>query len=314
MKLRWRILAGLGILVAVCIVVVASVKAWNDSRFYDGYDPALPLEPVLEADGMSNGYYRAEVSFQGLPGERVPALLTLPPNTGEPAPCIIFLHGIGQRGSFLEDIAGPFVEAGYAMASFDQYTRGSRKLVDASAVGHARAFRERAAKTVIETRRLADYLVTRPDIDPERIYLMGASYGAITGSTAAAFDPRFKAVVLVYGGGDLRHLLGSPTTSRELGWAAPLLTGIARWYLAPADPIRHVADIAPRPLLMQNGREDSVVSPAAAQALHDVARDPKTLVWYDGDHIGLDEATVLRVLHDALRWIEGVDQAATAQP
>jgi hypothetical protein len=65
---------------------------------------------------------------------------------------------------------------------------------------------------------------------------------------------------------------------------------------------------------MQNGREDSIVGPAAAQALYDVARDPKTLVWYDGDHIGLDEATVLRVLHDALRWIEGVDQAARDQP
>jgi dienelactone hydrolase len=314
MKLRWRILGALGMFAAVCIVVVVSVKAWNDSRFYNGYDPGLPLEPVLEADGMSNGYYRAEVTFQGLPGERVPALLTLPPDTSEPAPCIIFLHGIGQRGSFLEDIAGPFVEAGYAMASFDQYTRGSRKLVDASAVGQARAFRARAAKTVIETRRLADYLVTRPDIDPERIYLMGASYGAITGSTAAAFDPRFKAVVLVYGGGDLRHLLGGPATSRELGWAAPILTGVARWFLAPADPIRHVADISPRPLLMQNGREDSVVAPAAAQALYDIARDPKTLVWYDGDHIGLDESTVLRVLHDALRWIEGVDKAARDQP
>ena len=83
-----------------------------------------------------------------------------------------------------------------------------------------RAFAQRAAKTVNETRRLIDYLSAHPDIDPQRIYLVGASYGAVTGSIVMAKDKRLRAGVLVYGGGDYRKLLDS--YANHLGVAAAL--------------------------------------------------------------------------------------------
>ena len=38
---------------------------------------------------------------------------------------------------------------------------------------------------------------------------MGASYGAVTGSTVMAKDKRLRAGIMVYGGGDFNKLLDS---------------------------------------------------------------------------------------------------------
>jgi hypothetical protein len=49
----------------------------------------------------------------------------------------------------------------------------------------------------------------------------------------------------------------------------------------------------------------------AAQALQQAARDPKKIIWYEGDHLGktsdLDEDLTMRVLTDALAFLKEVD-------
>lgn len=49
--------------------------------------------------------------------------------------------------------------------------------------------------TEVPVGRCVDYLETRADVDPDRIALYGSSLGGIYAARAAAFDPRFKAVV-----------------------------------------------------------------------------------------------------------------------
>ena len=194
--------------------------------------------------------------------------------------------------------------------------RGERKLKGKSAWSEAAVFRVRAAHTVNDTRRLIDYLVTRPDIAADRIYLVGASYGAVTGSTAAAFDKRIRAVVLTYGGGNLRKLLSADVIREEIrNWALPV--SLVAWYFGSvADPVNYIGRISPRPILLQNGKADTVVAPAAARALQEAARPPKTILWYEGDHLGktrdLDMPLTTRVLTDALKFIQEEDTKATA--
>jgi dienelactone hydrolase len=235
-----------------------------------------------------------------------------------PFPCVIFLHGIGDDKDFIRrhKLDEPFVKAGFAFVCFDQLMRGERKLKSKSGWSEAEAFRVRAAHTVNDTRRLIDYLVTRPDIATNRIYLVGASYGAVTGSTAAAFDERIRAVVLTYGGGNLRKLLTGDALRNEIKlWSLP--TAIVAWYFGSvADPVNYIGRISPRPILLQNGKADTVVAPAAARALQDAARQPKTILWYEGDHLGktrdLDIPLTTRVLADSLTFIQDVDAKALA--
>ena len=298
---------GFGLVTVAALLLVA--KARWDADYYKGYDPALPLDAQEEPPAVIPEYQRTEFSFAGVAGEdRVPGVLATPRSWDGPYPCVIFLHGIGQKKEFIDTIAPQFVGGGFAIATFDQYTRGERRLADdADKITEALALRRRGALTVLETRRLVDYLVTREDIDAHRLYLVGASFGAITGSTAFAFEPRLQAGVLVYGGGNLRLLLDSPQTRDLLGiWTQPAVCRAA-FFLAPADPIRYVAWASPRPVLFQNGTRDTLVPAASGEALFQAAHEPKEIIWYDSDHIGLDEAHVVVVLNDAIEWLRTQD-------
>jgi len=302
----------LAVVTALLLLGLAAGKLYLDATYFRGYDPAAPLGLRIAEETETPVYRWTRFYYAGHRGERVPAVLAVPKDAPGPFPCVIFVHGIGNDKEFLQrhGLDVPFVRAGFALACFDQLMRGERKLTAPGALARAAAFRVRAAYTVNDTRRLVDYLVTRPDIATNRIYLCGASYGAITGSTAAAFDPRLRAAVLLYGGGNLRHLLAAEAAG-ELGrWRVPAY--LLAWYFGSVmDPVKYVGRIAPRPVLFQNGRADTVIAPAAARALQEAARPPKTILWYDGDHLGktrdLDFVLAHRVIRDALDFLHEVD-------
>jgi dienelactone hydrolase len=296
------------ILIVAAAAAIAITKAVLDARYYSGYEAAAPLQTVVYEEASEDSIRRVDFSFDGYPGERVPSLLLLPPGERAPHPCIIFLHGIGQDKNFLPRIADSFLEAGFAIVSFDQYMRGERKLDEPSRLAEAWGLRRRGAATVIDTRRLLDYLSSRPDIAADRLYLMGASYGAITGATAAAMDDRIRGSVLIYGGGNTRKLLSSPLMRNELGcWHEPAAL-FGQWLLGVADPCRHASGISPRPVLFLNGTDDTLVTAAAARALHAAAEEPKDIVWLPGDHIGTDPAIVEEAIHESVTWLLKVDE------
>lgn len=300
---------------AVGLLVLAALKLVLDATYYHGYDGTIPPDVRIAETKETPAYLCSRFTFDGFRGERVPAVLATPKHGRGPFPCVIFLHGIGQDKEFMaaNRLDQPFVEAGFAFVCFDQLTRGERKTPLTSAWSKAAAFRARAAYTVNDTRRLMDYLASRPDIARDRIYLCGASYGAITGCIVTAQDPRIRAVALVYGGGNLWRLLSADGVREEFGFWS-LGTFATAWYFCSVfDPVQYAAQIAPRPIFFQNGKADTVVAPAAAQALQDAARQPKTILWYEGDHLGLnkdlDQSLIPRVLADALRFIQEADHA-----
>ncbi len=307
-----RMLKWVCVLAAIAIVLsIVAIFAWKsnaDTHYFDGYATTEPVSFRLESDEMRGAYYHVLFSIDG-PCGPIPSALALPPDASRPAPCVVFLHGINQGRHFLNAIAPPFIEAGFAMATFDQLMCGSRVLKEPDIWDSAMAFRQRPALTVAETRRLVDYLQTRPDIDASRIYLLGASYGAIVGATAAAGDSRIQAMGLVYGGGSLPLLLDSQAAHHELGiWNYPARM-LTAWLMKPADPILSIARIAPRPLFFQNGLDDSLIPTKAAEALFAAAQAPKSQRWYAGDHIGLDPKMFNQVVGDAVAWLKSIDSA-----
>ena len=290
------------------VVVGALVKYRADQTYYDGYDATLPLSPIVRGTEPRAEYTRVDFTYQSTPGSDVPTLLALPLNAPKPYPCIIFLHGIGQSKGFLDAIAGYYTTSGFAIASFDQYTRGERKLKSNNPITQLLALRRRAALNVIDTRRLVDYLQSRDDIAKDRIYLVGASFGAITGSTAVAFEPRIPAAVMTYGGGNLGLLLDSDAARTKLGfWRGPI-TSLVAFVTSPCDPVQYVGKIAPRPVLFQNGDHDQLIPMAAARALVEAAGEPKEFKVYDSDHVGLDEQQTIQVLKDSVTWLRKQDQ------
>lgn len=325
MKVLKTALILVGALMVIVLVGLTITKLVLDARYFDGYDPAAPLEAAVvgieerpDPDDpnpeKAMAYKRVEFFYNGYRNGRVPGLMALPLEVSEPIPCVVFLHGIGQSKGFLDEICTPFVRAGFAIVTYDQLMCGKRKNRDAPPLQQASEFRQRPAYTVMDTRRLIDYLQTRDDIDPERIYLAGASYGAITGTTVAAMDRRVKAVALCYGGGNIPKMLEARMVAEEIGAWMPLAKTVAWYLMSPADPLNYAAKITPTPVFLQNGTDDCLIATEAARALQDAVKEPKKIKIYKGDHIGFDIDTVRLVLSDIVSWLQEQDAVVTGKP
>ncbi len=318
-----KVLKWTGITILVIILTLLLYKFYADKTYFNEYDPNLALNPQVEEVKEINDeievfgikrprhFQSIKFSYQSRPGERVPALLVMPIELKGKVPCVIFLHGIGQSKGFIHEIAGPFVDAGFAMASFDQIMQGERK-VKGGWFAQAKAFRQRPWKTVNDARRLIDYLQTHPDIDPNRIYLVGASYGAMTGTILTAFEKRIKASILVVGGGNIKLMLDAPAiTKNSPRWLHRLAKPIIVFMMKVADPIYYAKGTSPTPLLFLNGAEDTLVTPEAGKILFESAGEPKEIKWYPIDHPGLrnsDGPEIIRMLDEGLEWLVEQDK------
>jgi dienelactone hydrolase len=298
-----RLLIALGIAVACGLVA----KVWWDSQVFRGYDPDLALEAKVVSRGELEGFPIEKIEFTGLAGERIPVRLIVPRGApGEKFPCVIFLYGIGQNARFFERIAPIFAEAGFAMAMPEQFQCGERRKRGIGILREALALRERSSRIVPETRRLVDLLCQRPEIDPNRISLIGASYGGITACSVLAYEPRLTNAALVMAGGDLPRLLKSLAKSRkpDSRILAPAVASAAAWLLRPFEPLDYVARASPRPLLFLEVKNDEMIDPACGRMLFERAQEPKSRRLYDDAHNTISEATVRQMLSDALTWLQ----------
>jgi dienelactone hydrolase len=322
MKKALKIIGGMfvGILALLLVAKLAADKA-----YFSDYDPKLPFDvKVTESAKVEDSgdffgiqrnrrFEKVVFSMQTRKNERMPVILTLPATRTGKVPAIVFLHGIGQSKGFVEDICTPFNEAGFAMACFDQSMQGERKIAGGP-LQQAVAFRQRPWKTINDGRRLIDYLQTHPDIDPDRIYLIGASYGAITGTSLTAFDKRIKAADLVVGGANINVLLDAPLITKAVHQPVLHWLGkkIVAFIMKPADPMNWAPGTAGTPVLMQNGSIDTLVSPDAGKELYKYLGEPKEIRWYPCDHPGIDKTQakiVLQILDEGLVWLQEKDKS-----
>lgn len=145
---------------------------------------------------------------------------------------------------------------------------------------------------VAELRQALDLLLNETGVDPSRVAYVGHDFGGMYGVLAGTSDPRPT------------HYVIMAATPRFHEWYLylPKLEGEAREQfiarMSPLDPIAHVPQLAPKPILFQFAKEDFHVPVERAQAFYDAAGDPKRLLWYEGGH-GLNE----QATHDRMAWL-----------
>ncbi len=165
------------------------------------------------------------------------------PAGGGRGPAILFLHWFdtqapdGNRTQFVEEAVGLAREHGVVSLLPQGRFPWSGDPTD------ARADAARIRAEIARHRAAVDLLAARADVDVTRIGLVGHDFGAMHGTLLAAEDARIAAVVLI------------AATPRWGDWFLPFwpITGDRHDYLrelAPLDPITHVGEIAPRPVLL----------------------------------------------------------------
>ncbi len=132
---------------------------------------------------------RFEIPYRGV---HLAGLFTPAEGATGPAPCLVVINGLDSTKEMVYR-AGLFPELlarrGVASLFLDQ-------------PGTGEALRLHGLTAVVDTEQWAtpvmDYLQTRPEIDPERIGLLGVSLGGYYCPRAVAFEPRF-ALGVVWG-------------------------------------------------------------------------------------------------------------------
>ncbi len=163
-----------------------------------------------------------------------------------------------------------------------------------------------------------EQLTREPKADPDRIVVVGVSYGSYFALPAAALEPRASRLILVQGGGEI----SASVAANADRWQTPLPPRAAGWLgealLLPFQPERWIGRVAPRPVTFIASRTDPQFPATVIEEVFARAGQPKELIWHDTPHVAPDAAAIIaelsRVVLEQLAREPTGQAAATATP
>jgi dienelactone hydrolase len=162
-------------------------------------------------------------------------------------------------------------------------------------------------------------LIQTPGVDPDRIGIIGGSFATPFVVSAAAHDPRLKALVLVHGFGDfqgvVKHRLRQEFTKSLPFWFASLLATPAAWLIdeyfdLPVSELEAEGLRAGQSVLLIEAAQDEFIPPHSRRALEEGFQKSQARVRHflmPGGHLlpGA-EAKVSEVLGRATLWLREI--------
>ena len=168
-----------------------------------GLDPLpdrTPLNPRITGRAECAAYTVENVVFESRPRFYVTANLYIPKSASLPAPAVVVTMGHAMEESknyhLYHAAQVSLARLGFVVLGFDPIGQGERRL---PGFGHHLAYgsflvgRTMEGMMVWDAMRALDYLLTRPEVDPERIGLTGNSGGGMNTFYAMPVDERFAA-------------------------------------------------------------------------------------------------------------------------
>ena len=275
-----------------------------------------PLDPQVVSEVDCGTYVRRKLSIQVQPGDRMPAYLLIPKGIHGKAPAVVCFYGTtsgagketavglsgGKPGTPPEknrDYAVWMAEAGFVAFAGD-YLRDGERLPPSGRPYDTTDFYKRFpdwsihGKDAWDTSRAIDYLQSLDIVDPDRIGMVGHSYGGHSTIFAAALDERIKCA---WANGPVSDFL-----HHGMHWAVPKggassqsLPAMRPYVLDRTTPppitfYELTALIAPRPLVVGQAvgerRPMEEENAATVTQVYDAlgAADRVHYLWYPGDH------------------------------
>ena len=260
-RLAFAALAAALMAALALVAVFYGRVAWRS--WQDMHPARRAAEPALGRALQATG-----VSFTAADGVPLQGWYRAP---GAAAATVLLVHGYGAGRSQMAPQARVLVEAGYGVLLFDQRAHGA----SGGTLSSAGFLEQRDVEAAMA------WLRARPESAQRPIAAVGFSMGGIAVAGVAARDPGIVAVVLE----------STPPTlaasyARQTPRHRPLEDALYAWVhrraaSVPIESVRPVDDlcrIAPRPVLVVYGSEDSYVLPAERQQLL-AGHCPPTAAW-----------------------------------
>ena len=222
-----------------------------------------PLQATVTGTVQGDGYVVENLHYQSRPRLYVTANLYRPAKiaAGEKLPAVLYVCGHSSRGrnggkTAFQSHGIWLAKHGYLCLIVDTLQLG-----EIAGIHHGTYNRERwswhsrgytsAGVECWNGVRGIDYLVSRPDVDPERLAVTGISGGGAATFWIAAADERIKVAIPVSGMADLEAYVGNRVINGHCD--CMFLYNTFQW------PWTRIAGlVAPRPMLFMNSDQDAI--------------------------------------------------------
>ena len=252
-----------------------------------------PLNPQLLKTWKLRDLVFEQVRFQGRFGDWIPALVCYSELARtRPQPAILCMPGSPNRKEDLLqplDLLPRWADRGFFVVSIDRPYHGGRR-GDLKEQIKAKGLTQVWGEYAFDLMCTLDYLQSRPEVQAQRIGMLGLSMGGMETLLVAALDRRVQVAVSVAGqvdweaiftagtwkqllrGMDLHQKLVDQQVEGARAWDVfrsqyPALEVVQASTLTPL--------IAPRPLLLMCGSDDPYIPPEAVRRAHHRAQP-----WY----------------------------------
>jgi dienelactone hydrolase len=152
---------------------------------------------------------------------------------------------------------------------------------------------ERIRINVLDVRRIIDWAQTRPEIDWDRIAIIGFSHGALLASIATVAEPRIKASIFVMGGANPHELIAGCQLERtdsvrtvvqqRFGWNLEEYQQELEAIFAPLNVARYAGLVDPKHILIIDSYHDTCIPRTSRDALWETMGRPERFS-YEYDH------------------------------
>jgi hypothetical protein len=169
-----------------------------------------PLNPHISGRIQMEGFHIEKLIFESLPGVYVSALVYVPEDGNNKHPSVLVPSGHSANGKvYYQALCQRLVQRGYVVINWDPIGQGERSqfwdkknsksrynliCAEHAVLGNLAylAGTNLARWEIWDGMRALDYLLTRSDVDPERINITGTSGGGFQTAHIAALDSRIK--------------------------------------------------------------------------------------------------------------------------
>ena len=260
---------------------LSTLAAWRDRfrpRLHQALGPwprRVPLELEVTQEEACDGYRRQRLVFDTEDTMSVPAYLLVPDGRRSPGSAVLALHGHGPGKSRVcgldpeaapgDDYAAELARRGHVVLAPDMRCFGERAdwnppdhyACDTNLVHQVMGGWSPLTQNLWDLSRALDVLEAHPLVDPSRMGAAGLSYGGTLTLFLAATDARVAAAVV-------SGYFSSWAEAHKVPWnmcGSQVLPGM----LGRMEHVDLGALVAPRPLLVETGREDLIFPLAAAE-------------------------------------------------
>lgn len=245
---------------------------------------------------------RIDIDFEGT---KIPSYLRLPMAGTAPFPCVVLIGGLESTKEESYHFENACLRRGLATMAFDGPGQGEYH-IQRPLVGDFERY----------TSAVADHLLSRGDIDPARLAVIGRSLGGYYAVRSCTFDKRFKACVAFGALFDVKHLHDLHPVVQQ-GFRHITGHENAEEAERALNEFVDLEDVAPKlqtPLYLLHGEQDHLIPVSQARRLDQLVRDvhKEVVIEPDGGHCGHN--IYHRVRRPMIDWVTTQLEAVQAAP